>query len=291
MSAPIVEAPGNPYRGLPLLPIAERQARFDRDIATWRSRGVASVDSSTTVVVLEASDWDSDRLGLACGFLRIASLAGGPSDVDDGAVADAIERSGLALIRARVPSDDHEARRLARAAAMHQSGVLRSMWWDADRMPEPSAAVRLASPDDEDRIRRIAHDGYTNALLGLAGLDPESVRALYAEWAANDLHGRTDAVFVSPGTDGDVLGFLALDYERTPGAGAFVDLVVVDPAARRRGIGRDLMLAALDAAVARGATGVALGVHDDSRAAMALYTSLGFREALASVELVRVAAP
>ena len=54
--------------------------------------------------------------------------------------------------------------------------------------------------------------------------------------------------------------------------------LAVDPAARRQGIGRDLVLAFLDAARARSADQAFLEVAEDNAPARRLYEALGFAE-------------
>jgi len=53
--------------------------------------------------------------------------------------------------------------------------------------------------------------------------------------------------------------------------------VIVDPARRREGLGRKLVLAALDEAVAGGLQLVTLNVRRQNEAAIRTYTGLGFR--------------
>jgi ribosomal protein S18 acetylase RimI-like enzyme len=75
------------------------------------------------------------------------------------------------------------------------------------------------------------------------------------------------------------LVFLAMDSEGVAGmaqcwTSAFVKDLAVRPRARRRGIGRALMLAAFHAFARRGATHVDLKVREENEPAIALYRSL-----------------
>ncbi len=58
---------------------------------------------------------------------------------------------------------------------------------------------------------------------------------------------------------------------------AFVKDLAVHPAARRRGLGRALMLAVFQEFSRRGAVHVDLKVREENAAAQALYRSLGMR--------------
>ena len=69
-------------------------------------------------------------------------------------------------------------------------------------------------------------------------------------------------------------GFILI---RTFGLESEILTVAVDPGARRRGVGRALLAAALDAAVARGVESGFLEVAEDNTAAAALYAGAGFR--------------
>ena len=84
------------------------------------------------------------------------------------------------------------------------------------------------------------------------------------------------ASLVAVDDDGAILGAVltVLDppWDHTP-RGSFVIDVFVVPAARGRGVGRALMLAAMAGAPA---PTIALRVENDNAAALALYASLGF---------------
>jgi ribosomal protein S18 acetylase RimI-like enzyme len=65
----------------------------------------------------------------------------------------------------------------------------------------------------------------------------------------------------------------------TQGLECYVAELYVVPERRRRGLGRALMLGAMETAKARGADSMELGTDEGDRAAHALYRSLGFRDA------------
>jgi len=75
--------------------------------------------------------------------------------------------------------------------------------------------------------------------------------------------------------DGEPAGFLIV---RVAADEAEILNLVVSPASRRKGIGRRLVDAALDAARRAGASKVFLEVADDNAAGCALYASAGFHE-------------
>lgn len=79
-------------------------------------------------------------------------------------------------------------------------------------------------------------------------------------------------------TDGTILGGLTLAVFRIPtGVRAWIEDVVVDGAARGRGVGEALNQAALDRARAAGATTVDLTSRPSREAANRLYQRIGFK--------------
>ncbi len=86
-----------------------------------------------------------------------------------------------------------------------------------------------------------------------------------------------DTVLFLAEADGDVVGSLTLAFYRIPTAlKAWIEDVVVDDAARGRGVGEALNRAAIDEARARGAKNVSLTSRPSREAANRLYQRLGF---------------
>lgn len=80
-----------------------------------------------------------------------------------------------------------------------------------------------------------------------------------------------------PDASGPIVGILSLTVYRVPtGLRSIIEDLVVDGAARRRGIGEALMQAALERAREAGAEGVSLTSNPQREAANQLYRSLGF---------------
>jgi len=107
----------------------------------------------------------------------------------------------------------------------------------------------------------------------LADLD---ARVSPAPWSEAQFAGSLahDQVLVLRGPGG-LSGHLLL---RVAGDEAEVLLLGVDPARRRRGLGRLLLEAGLRLAASRGAARVFLEVRPSNRAALALYRAAGFEE-------------
>jgi ribosomal protein S18 acetylase RimI-like enzyme len=93
-----------------------------------------------------------------------------------------------------------------------------------------------------------------------------------------ELVGSPDTMLFLARLDGSVVGSLTLAFYRIPtGLKAWIEDVVVDGAARGRGIGESLNRAALDAARDRGAKDVSLTSRPSREAANRLYRRLGFQ--------------
>ena len=84
---------------------------------------------------------------------------------------------------------------------------------------------------------------------------------------------------IAPGADGPIVGMVTLVLFRLPtGMRAWVEDVVVDTAARRRGVAEALTMAAVELARARGAKTVDLTSRPSRDAANNLYQKVGFQE-------------
>ncbi len=113
--------------------------------------------------------------------------------------------------------------------------------------------------------------------------DPEVVRA----WARGE-GGGSRWVAVQDGSDGPVVtGYVAV--RPLPGWSDHVGRLrlVVSPAARGSGLGRDLARHALVRAVTAGLTKIVVEVVAEQGAALALFTGLGFRGEAVLVDHVR----
>jgi ribosomal protein S18 acetylase RimI-like enzyme len=86
-------------------------------------------------------------------------------------------------------------------------------------------------------------------------------------------------IFVAEAGQGRVVGLLTMSQRWTlwhTGPCALIEELVVDEGARRQGIGRALIQAALDWAKAQGCSEVELSTEPDNLKAQAFYRRLGF---------------
>jgi ribosomal protein S18 acetylase RimI-like enzyme len=105
--------------------------------------------------------------------------------------------------------------------------------------------------------------------------------ALHAHFAA--LLGREDVLIYIAEVDGQAAGYVICFVQVSPDnpflhpfTRLHIDQLSVDAAHQRRGIGRELMDVAREAAQQHNATEITLGVHAENTAAIAFYAALGF---------------
>jgi ribosomal protein S18 acetylase RimI-like enzyme len=131
-------------------------------------------------------------------------------------------------------------------------------------------AVRLAQVADADSVGRLLHD--FNSEFG----EPTPGRAWLAERVSYLLGERHATVLLAgAGPDGlAVLRFRPAIWSEA--LECYLAELYVAPSQRGRGLGRALMLAALELARERGADHMELGTGEHDLAARSLYESLGF---------------
>ena len=137
----------------------------------------------------------------------------------------------------------------------------------ADSKPTPE--VRRATVDDVDVIARLLFD-FNNEFE-----TPTPEPPALAERLRELLPADTRVLLIGAGPDG--LALLRLRRSLwTINLECYLAELYVVPALRGQGLGRALMLAAMDLARAEGADYMDLGTSESDHAARALYESLGF---------------
>jgi len=126
--------------------------------------------------------------------------------------------------------------------------------------------LRVATPDDVGAIMALETATFAS--------DAWSTESMSTELGSE----HTYYIFAFDPADPDALaGYGGLLAPRNSGDGDIQTLAVA-PAARRRGLGRTIVVALLGAAAARGARQVFLEVRADNPTARSLYDSLGFEQ-------------
>jgi ribosomal protein S18 acetylase RimI-like enzyme len=138
---------------------------------------------------------------------------------------------------------------------------------------DESVTVReLATADD---VTDDVVEAFARLIPQLSSSSPAPTRAELVEMATSG----ADHVLVACDADGTVLGSMTLVVFRIPtGVRAWIEDVVVDEAARGRGVGEVLNRTAIDLAYSLGARTVDLTSRPSREAANRLYRKLGFEE-------------
>ncbi|MEZ5321193.1 MAG: GNAT family N-acetyltransferase [Microthrixaceae bacterium] len=143
---------------------------------------------------------------------------------------------------------------------------------------DPTITVRLlthAAEVDDDVVSAFAH-----LIPQLSTSAPPPTREQLVEMVESDC----DHVLLAHDADGSVLGTMTLVLFRIPtGVRGWIEDVVVDEAARGRGVGEVLNTRALELAYERGARTVDLTSSPRREAANRLYRRLGFEERTTNV--------
>jgi ribosomal protein S18 acetylase RimI-like enzyme len=215
--------------------------------------------------------FETEILGIATFGLEIEGHA------DAAAIAktlDAAKRAGARLLTCRRPETDR-----ATIAALQACGfkvieclLTLSRPLDINARSLPSG-IRLSRKDDADGVATV---GASIFRFDRFHMDPQVPKAaadrLKGAWARNSVEGRADAVFIAE-TDGRITGFNACLLR---GDTAVIDLIGVRSGMQGRGIGRDLVAAALSHYAGRAARMI-VGTQSANYASLALYHQAGFR--------------
>jgi ribosomal protein S18 acetylase RimI-like enzyme len=155
---------------------------------------------------------------------------------------------------------------------------------DAGRRPAAPSIIRPATPADLPALGRLG------ALLVRVHheLDPKrfipagpGTEAGYSRYLGSQL-GKPDVVILVAEQDGEVVGYAyagveGWDYMSLRGPAGVLYDVVVDPARRGKGIGEQLLLAALAELAVRGAPRALLSTAEGNVTAQRLFLRAGFR--------------
>lgn len=144
--------------------------------------------------------------------------------------------------------------------------------------PEPPAGVGVRPVQTNDlpglqALARTAHRG--TRFFNDAHFPRQRAEDLYATWIALEIQGRAQTVWVAASADNSLLGYVSchLDPIRREG---LIGLVGVSPEVRGRGIGKNLVLTAMDWFRTQGAVEVTVVTQGNNRAAQRLYQRCGF---------------
>jgi ribosomal protein S18 acetylase RimI-like enzyme len=219
------------------------------------------------------SPLDEARFGIASARASVSNL----TELDE--VMAFCKADAIRFLVARCAAQD-----LHLAQQMEQRGFLLTdtLLYYARRIdqtwPPAPHKLRLATEGDAEQIREIAAEafrGYGGHYHADARLDPALCDDLYVDLAYRSctVPGVADAVLVVE--DGEAVnGFVTLRMNN-PAEGE-VPLYGVRPAAQGRGLGRSLIIGALESCAARGAKRLVISTQLTNMASQKVWLRLGF---------------
>ena len=216
---------------------------------------------------------DSERFGIAVGRVQLSSRADLAAAIEDAGA------EGLDLLIARTDANSvGVVQDMEDAGFRMMDSILYFRRPLADPSPHAAEFVRLAHLSDVDAVAaaaRLAFYDYSNHYKSSPRLPIELTAEIYPDWARRSLTDQpkfADCVLVAE-VDGEIAGFGALKFQ-----GEVVDgtLFGVAPAWRGRGVYRELLLAALDAARAKGCRVMEYSTQLTNIPAQRTITRLGF---------------
>jgi ribosomal protein S18 acetylase RimI-like enzyme len=222
--------------------------------------------------------FETGVLGVPVGRLRLADAAGRlPAGL--GRLISVWRRDGVWLVSCRVDKGAPAIGGLEKNGfkAIETLVTLRRDLVDAP----PATGVEAAGAADHDVIVAVARRAFTMDRLHRDGRVPANAAdAVRERWIRNDLEGRADASLIV--RDGSaVAGFILCLLD---GGEAVIDLIAVDVARQKKGIGRALVAGAV-AHYAGRARAMRVGTQADNEASLRMYRAVGFAEATRQVTL------
>jgi ribosomal protein S18 acetylase RimI-like enzyme len=266
------------------------------------SAGGESLGGSTgSALQLRQLDWDTNFFGARMGAIVLKSGSRSTVNSDTESEANFLERQLLSVLRgADIEGFAHVILRVAAEDlplvwAAERSGlrlvdiaVDSSFSLESAALPDPDPAViiRPANRDDVPRLREIAGQAF---VFSRFAADPffssAHVVAFYEQWITNLCAGLAEVVLVCE-EDRRVIGFVSCALDNQDGR---IPLIAADASVRRRGMGRELTVAALRWFLREGASIVRVKTQATNYPALALYHRAGFL--VCRTELTFSAAP
>jgi len=235
--------------------------------------------SAPTPVPCELLPWDTDffrcRIGRVCGGtlrpeqgLQIDDWSRSQriqclyflSSADDPVTIRTAEQHGFALVDIRVTFE----RALGRSSGPARTGLAAAV------------SIRQAQPGDMAGLQAVARTAHTaTRFFNDPHFPHQRVEDFYSTWIAREVQGCAQTVLVAASTANSPLGYVSCHRDPVRPHGQ-IGLVGVSAEVRRQGIGRSLVLAALDWFGSQGTQAVTVVTQGNNLAAQRLYQQCGF---------------
>lgn len=303
LSRLVTEWPFKPYRWVDVSPDAVRALAFSRlrqsvarnGVQTWIAReggvpiGLAS---------LEPLSWDSRMLGITAGraeFMVAGEYRSRKATFDAllAAVLSGAREAGVDHLSVRVDAADDAAIHALEAAGFLGVDALltfeRGVGAGSGAEAAENLTIREVRPGDISAIEAMAASSFVDGRFHTdPSISADRAASIYREWAAACCSGAAaDGVVVATTRAGEIAGFVACRIHADTGEylerlTASIVLVATASTARRRGVGRAIVLAAVDWVRERSAVAMQVGTQIRNTAAARLYENCGFRLAAGS---------
>jgi ribosomal protein S18 acetylase RimI-like enzyme len=235
-----------------------------------------SGDRVAAAIALDDCPFETEMLRLRTAHVQDIVVKDRPESLAQiiSGVMDEMRNRGYGFISCRRREDDIETLIALQSSGFHLVECLltleRSLGADEVDMPTPIDRAAAADADGCAAIGGTAfqHDRFHSD----PNISTVAANRLKAQWAANAVGGRADAVFVSR-NNGRVIGFNACLLR---GDTAIIDLIGVAPEQHGQGLGRSLVQAAI-AYYAKRARRLVVGTQSRNYRSLALYQGQGFR--------------
>jgi dTDP-4-amino-4,6-dideoxy-D-galactose acyltransferase len=148
---------------------------------------------------------------------------------------------------------------------------------DPSRFDPPAGVIiRPAQPDDLPGLQAMARTGHRGTrFFNDVHFPRQRVEDLYSTWITLEVQGRAQLVLVAASAANQPVGYVSCHLDPIRRAGQ-IGLVGVGSEVRGRGIGKSLVLAAMDWYRAQGAQEVTVVTQGNNRTAQRLYQQCGF---------------
>lgn len=233
---------------------------------------------ATPLIAVKRLDWDTDFFGAPMGTLQLSESTDVSAELLEAELRIALARAesdGFQHLIFRTSATDLSLVWAAQRAGLRlvDIGVDSTIRIGDSFVPAPARlTVRLARPDETPRLREMG-EAFT---LSRFSADPffseAEVLNFHRQWITNLCTGLAAVVLVCE-IDGEAAGFVACTFSGTEGR---IALIASQAKFRRRGIGRELVNAALRWFAANRAHVAHVKTQAHNYPALALYHSAGF---------------
>jgi ribosomal protein S18 acetylase RimI-like enzyme len=199
-------------------------------------------------------------------------------DGDHEALSKHATGQGHATYQARVPVAEVSSLLVLMETGMQVVSVNLTLSHDLRELPAPTSPegleLRVADPERDTALPELAERAFSHSRFHQDPDIPDPVAArIKRDWAENCLRGARGDQLLVAARGGQAIGFLV---GMTANDFPTIDLIAVDPAAQRTGVGRSLVERFTADSAAAGAPRARVGTPAANKTAIRFYQRLGW---------------